>query len=151
MFNIRGTRGQPYRVTVQLNNHNLEMEIDTGASLSIISDETYQSFWTSQPKPELQPTTVKLHTYTQGSITVLGSITVDVAYKGQSKTLTLLVVAEQGQSLLGRNWLKELQLDWQELYQINQSEIPYRHYYRSTKQCLRISWEKLWASPQNYM
>ena len=99
------------------------MEIDcTGASLSIISDETYQSFWTSQPKPELQPTTVKLHTYTQESITVLGSITVDVAYKGQSKTLSLLVVAGQGPSLLGRNWLKELQLDWQELYQINQSE-----------------------------
>ena len=122
MFNIRGTQGQPYRVTVQLNNCNLEMEIDTGASLSIISDETYQSFWTSQPKPELQPTTVKLHTYTQESITVLGSITVDVAYKGQSKTLSLLVVAGQGPSLLGRNWLKELQLDWQELYQINQSE-----------------------------
>ena len=122
MFNIRGTQGQPYRVTVQLNNCNLEMEIDTGASLSIISDETYQSFWTSQPKPELQPTTVKLHTYTQESITVLGSITVDVAYKGQSKTLSLLVVAGQGPSLLGRNWLKELQLDWQELYQINQSK-----------------------------
>ena len=122
MFNIRGTQGQPYRVTVQLNNCNLEMEIDTGASLSIISDETYQSFWTSQPKPELQPTTVKLHTYTQDSITVLASITVDVAYKGQSKTLSLLVVAGQGPSLLGRNWLKELQLDWQELYQINQSE-----------------------------
>ena len=70
----------------------------------------------------MQPTTVKLHTYTQESITVLGSITVDVAYKGQSKTLSLLVVAGQGPSLLGRNWLKELQLDWQELYQINQSE-----------------------------
>ena len=122
MFNIGGTQGQPYRVMVQLNNRNLEMEIDTGVSLSIISVETYQSVWTSQPKPELQPTTVKLHTYTQESITILGSITVDVAYKGQSKTLSLLVVAGQGPSLLQRNWLKELQLGWQELYQINQSE-----------------------------
>ena len=132
MFNIRGTQGQPYRVTVQLNNRNLEMEIDTGVSLSIISDKTYQSLWTSQPKPDLQPTTVKLHIYTQESITVLGSITVDVAYKGQSKTLSLLVVAGQDPSLLGRNWLKELQLDWQELYQINQSEDTLQHYYRST-------------------
>ena len=70
----------------------LEMEIDTGASLSIISEKTYHSLWTTESQPKLQPSTVKLHTYTKEAITVLGSITVEVCYKDQTKTLSLLVV-----------------------------------------------------------
>lgn len=52
---------------------------------------------------------------------MLGSITVDVFYKGQSKSLSLLVVAGEGPSLLGRDWLAELQLDWHELNFVHQS------------------------------
>ena len=40
MFNLSGTQGKPYFVNVQLNNCDLEMEIDTGASLSIMSEQT---------------------------------------------------------------------------------------------------------------
>ena len=61
MFNLSGTQGKPYFVNVQLNNCALDMEIDTGASLSIKSEETYYSLWPLQSGPELQPTTVKLH------------------------------------------------------------------------------------------
>ena len=122
MFNVRETQGKPFLVTVQLNNCDLEMEIDTGASLSIMSEKTYRSLWTTQSQPSLQPTTVKLHTYTKESIAVLGSITVDVSYKGQRKSLSLLVVAGEGPSLLGRSWLSELKLEWQEVYQISQSK-----------------------------
>ena len=35
--------------------------------------------------------------------------------------MSLLVVAGEGPSLLGRDWLMELQLDWCELYLIHQS------------------------------
>ena len=37
--------------------------------------------------------------------------------------MSLLVVAGMGPSLLGRNWLTDLKLDWQELYQINQADV----------------------------
>ena len=122
MFNLSGTQGKPYFVNVQLNNCDLEMEIDTGASLSIMSEQTYHSLWQTQSRPELQPTTVKLHTYTKEPIKVLGIITVHVCYKEQNKSMPLLVVAGHGPSLLGRDWLAQLKLDWQELYQVNQSE-----------------------------
>lgn len=37
--------------------------------------------------------------------------------------MPLLVVAGQGPSLLGRDWLAKLKLDWKELYQINQGNM----------------------------
>ena len=65
---------------------------------------------------------MKLHTYTKEPIKVLELITVHVCYKEQRKSMPLLVVAGHGPSLLGRDWLGQLKLDWQELYQVNQPE-----------------------------
>ena len=45
---------------------------------------------------------------------VLGSLEVDVVYGDQIATLPLLIIAG-GPSLLGRDWLMKLQLDWQRL------------------------------------
>ena len=44
-----------------------------------------------------------------------------VCYKGQNKTLKQYVVGGEGPSLLGRDWLTELQLEWRELYLANKS------------------------------
>ncbi len=41
MFNLSETRSDPLYATVQVNGASLKMEIDTGASASIISEETY--------------------------------------------------------------------------------------------------------------
>ena len=90
----------------------------TGASLSIISEKTFCALWPLQARPKLQTSSVKLHTYTKEAIKVLSSITVKVAYKTQVKDLPLLVVAGEGPSLLGRNWLAVLKLDWHELHLI---------------------------------
>ena len=114
-----GSQNKPLVVAVKANNCDLEMEVDTGASLSIISEATYQSLWTAEFKPPLKTTDIKLHTYTKESLQVLGSIEIDVIYKEQSKCLPLLVVGGNGPSLLGRNWLAELKLEWQELYLLN--------------------------------
>ena len=59
-------------------------------------------------QPKLKASDVRLHTYTKESIDVLGSIVVEVVYKGQKKSLPLLVVAGEGPSLFGRVWLMEL-------------------------------------------
>ena len=50
---------------------------------------------------------------------MLGSIETEVTYKQQSKCLPLLVVRDNGPSLLGRNLLVELKLELQELYLLN--------------------------------
>ena len=85
------------------------MELDTGAAVSLISEETYRKLL---PTSALKPTSVNLRTYTGQSMSVAGQIEVEVRYQQQTHTLPLFVVTGEGPSLLGRNWLKHLILDW---------------------------------------
>ena len=88
-------------VTVQASGANLEMEVDTGVSCSIISVVTYQRLWPGNQAPPLRPTKKKLCTYTRESLEIKGTITVKVHYQGQSAELELVVIAGVGPSLLG--------------------------------------------------
>ena len=45
MYNVTGSPVQPLKVTVIVNGVNLEMEVITGASASIISEQTYNQLW----------------------------------------------------------------------------------------------------------
>ena len=94
------------------------MEIDTGASVSIISMATYQATWLEKERPVLQPSRASFSTFTGEKIDVIGVIDIQVVYKGQDKCLPLLMVNGKGPSLLGRDWLKELRLDWREIYAV---------------------------------
>ena len=63
-------------------------------------------------------TSAQLRTYTGEPIKVLGGISVKVCHNGQEKCLPLVVVSGEGPSLLGRNWLDQLQLDWTSVFHI---------------------------------
>ena len=96
------------------------MEVDTGATLSVISKATYNRAWREEPPP-LAPSTARLRTYTGEEIPVMGEIEVDVCHRYQQKRLTLIVTEGNGPSLLGRNWLIELRLNWKTTYQVRNS------------------------------
>ena len=51
MYNVTGTPVKPLLVTVSINNASVEMEVDTGASVSIISEETYNRLWSPEDTP----------------------------------------------------------------------------------------------------
>ena len=93
------------------------MEIDTGAAVSIISDRTHTSLPYLEKLP-LQPTQVTLRFYTGESIPVLGELLVNATCQGTNHTLPLLVVKEDGPSLIGRNWLTKIQLDWKNIFTV---------------------------------
>ena len=96
------------------------MEVDTGATLSIISKSTYERLWpTKRLAPVLKYSNAMLKTYTGEHIKVLGSIDVNVTYKNQKKQLPLLVVSGDGPSLFGRNWLQQIKLDWSGLHAVS--------------------------------
>ena len=85
------------KVTVKVNNIDLTMEVDTGASMSlIIGNATFQKLWPAQSCPMLLPYETKLHTYTGEQIDVLGTISTNVKFKQQQETLPLLVVKGDG-------------------------------------------------------
>ncbi len=88
------------------------MEVDTGAEVSIVSESTYKSLF---PSTRLAKANVVLKTYTDTPIPVLGERAVTVQYRDQVQQLKLLVVAGEGPSLLGRNWLQVLRLDWRQI------------------------------------
>ena len=66
----------------------------------------------------LQPTRIKLYTYTRDRVGVLGKMFVQVSYKGQTKKLPVLVVKEGGPNLVGRNWLRVIRLDWRAIFRL---------------------------------
>ena len=60
----------------------------------------------------LSKATLCLFTYTAEKSTVLGELTVSVRYGKYMGTHTLYVVEGNGTSLLGRDWLHYISLDW---------------------------------------
>ncbi len=105
---------EPILVTPTIAGKAIPMEVDTGSAVSLISQSTLDRYLGSDHY-KLQPTRVKLKTYSGEQIRPLGNLTVDVTYNGQSATMDLLVVQQEGPTLLGRDWLQTLRLNWQEI------------------------------------
>ena len=116
MFNLSGNRVKPLVASLTVEGAELRMEVDTGASLSLISEATYRKLWPKDKAPQMESTQIKLRTYTGEELEVLGTINVDVTFKEQLQNLRLVIVAGEGPSLMGRDWLRKIQLDWNELY-----------------------------------
>ena len=80
MFALTSNSSEPYKVTMNVEGSDLNMEVDTGASKSIMSEETYKSLCGRSKHLVLEDTSVRLRTYTGESLNVLGQMTVKVKY-----------------------------------------------------------------------
>ena len=120
MFQLRSDKNEPLYVTVQVAGVPVQMEIDTGATVSVISKATYQAAWEGRQAPTLQRTAVKLRTYTGQEIPVVGATRGLVEHGQEQKELPLIVTKGQGPSLLGRNWLEILKLDWKAIHRVRE-------------------------------
>ena len=126
MYTIKSSAAQPIIVEVRLNDVPVSMEIDTGATLSIISKATYQATWPrEEDAPPLQPSTTTLRTYTGESINVVGVIDVCVQYANNVAQLNLIVVDGDGPTLMGRNWLSHFpNVSWGQLHTVQPDNLP---------------------------
>ena len=93
------------------------MELDMGASYSVISGATHMRLW---PQKWLMPTTVKLRTYTGEPLVVKGSWMAQFLYGDKEAKLPLLVLTGDGLSLLGQDWLQHPKLHGEDLQQVLQ-------------------------------
>ena len=120
LFTMKENANSPaFCANLRINGKDLVMEIDTGSSVSIISEGTFDKRFADNIL--LTPSTSKLRTYTGEVMPVVGMAEVDVEYKGQKECMSLLVVPGNGASLLGRSWLRHIQLDWREVHRISTS------------------------------
>ena len=93
----------------------LQMELDTVASMSIISGKTWKRIVGA---PELTASRIKLATCTGQGLQVLGQWIACVRYGEQEQQLPLIVIAGEGPSLFGCKWLAEFQLDWPSIHKM---------------------------------
>ena len=107
-----------YKVKLNVNGSDLPFTIDTAASVTIIGENTYRRFFKNLP---CVPSAVKLFSYSGQEIPTIGEISVDVKYKQTEKNLKLVVAKGKKVSLLGRNWLKQIKLDWKEVFSVKQN------------------------------
>ena len=113
-------RVAPFSVDVVASGARLRLEVDTGAALTLISEATYRRVWPADAAPRLTPTNIRLRTYTGEGLVIKGSTAVTVQYNGQLvEDLHLLVVEGNGSSLMGRDWLMRIKLDWSQLHAIH--------------------------------
>ena len=111
----------PYVCVVKINGAPTAMEIDTGASLSLVSVNQYKQLPCSVP---LDTTNIPtLRTYSGDIIQPLGRCVVNVEYKSQIYELSLLVVPGDGPNLLGRDWLHCVNLNWSELHRVEAAPL----------------------------
>ena len=112
-----GAKTSRINVEVLVNTTPVIFQIDTGASLSIINLHDYQKFLADSTT--LMPSAKQLHTYTGHQDKVSGECSVTVSYQQQQISAILTVVENGSPPLLGRDWLRQLRLDWSSLIQIN--------------------------------
>ena len=110
----------PIRIQVKLDECLVNMEVDTGASMSLMSETTFRGLW---PGRDLRPSKVRLQTYSKQSIPVVGCCSVNAEYNGQSAEMPLLIVEGSGPSLMGRDWLSQIQLNWKQIHHIHTASL----------------------------
>ena len=114
LYQVSNGSSKPLMVLVQINGEGLEMELDTGASVLLVSEETFGKL--NHSGISLLNARVKLFTYTGEEIRVKGLVVVSVEHNSHKVNLPLIVTRGSGPSLLGQNWLMALRLDWQSIF-----------------------------------
>ena len=110
----------PILVKIKLDGCVIDMEVDTGASICLMPESTFNTLW---PGRSLQSSSMRLQTYLKETIPVVGCTCVNVDYNGQVCELPLVVVGGFGPSLLGRDWLSQIQLDWRQINQVHNASL----------------------------
>ena len=121
---VNSRASDPVHVRVLINEKEIDMEVDTGAALSIISEKTRNTYF---PRERLRSSDLVLKTYTNEPLKVVGTLNVRVQYEDQLKKLVLVVTAGNGPSLFGRNWLNHIKLNWKELFAVRTVRLDSLH------------------------
>ena len=119
---LTSEHSKPLKTTVVVENQTLEMQVDTGASVSVITYDCYCKTWKKGSRPALKPSRVRLKGYSGNEVKVKGECTVIVSSQGTELSLPLIVVDTVGPNLLGLDWLAKIPLDWKELFCLRTQE-----------------------------
>ena len=122
LWTITGDHKQGYHVRLQVNGKHVQMELDTGAAVSVISEQEWNHLFPSTPLE--QYVGAPLRGYSGQQLEVNGQKEVEVQYGSQTMKLPLVVMGgHKRPPLLGRDWLHSLKLDWAQLHRLQMDPI----------------------------
>ena len=133
---------KPYMCRIKIEDQPVDLEIDTGASFTIVNELVYDKLCSKIPvlKNRLQEDSVLLKSYTGDKLGVRGVMKVSVSFKELTTELPLIVVEGTGQNLLGRNWLNRLGIDWRDHICTVKEELAFNEKF---VQELRVTYSKV--------
>eukprot|EP00117_Sycon_ciliatum_P015218 scpid18577/ scgid6200/ Retrotransposable element Tf2 155 kDa protein type 1 len=103
----------PLYVPVEINGVTVEMEVDTGSGVTILTEKDFQQC--NGDLNTLQKSTVILRGFSGAEIKCIGEFPVPVTINGKTESVTVRVVATEGPSLLGRDLLNVFTLPWKQM------------------------------------
>ena len=125
MYTVNSSTLKPIILDVYLKDILIKMELDTGASLSIISSTTYKAITQQSMSSSLEKSAIVLKTYTGKSIKVLVTTSVNARYVNQN--------------LMGRDWLSHFNII--SLCEVNMSPNHYRICWTNILMSLIRTWD----------
>jgi hypothetical protein len=113
-------RQNSYRTDVMLDGKNVNMEIDTGSGVTLLSRQEFERI--NGDTRSLQPSRLILKGYSGGKIDCLGEKVMSVQINNQKKDAVIKIVEGNGPSLLGRDLISTFTLPWETIFKVSSSE-----------------------------
>ncbi|XP_039747900.1 uncharacterized protein K02A2.6-like [Pararge aegeria] len=104
------TKVLPFVVEVSLENIPVVMQVDTGASFSLVNECTWKNIEHQNQHITLQPVNLTLRTWTDTPVILLGQAKLQAQYRDIKCSLNVIIAKGRGPNLLGRDWLGPLNI-----------------------------------------
>ncbi|XP_054259880.1 uncharacterized protein K02A2.6-like [Macrosteles quadrilineatus] len=114
VFKIHNQSGgnDKFMVKILIEGKPVRMELDTGAAISILPYSTFKSLNINK---KIFHTNIELRTYSSEIIKPRGVVFVECTYNDQVFVGKLYIVNQNFDAIFGREWIREVKLDWAEL------------------------------------
>ena len=109
----------PYVLSVDVNGTPVLFEIDTGSSVTLLTEDDFKKC--GGVLTNLEQPSVRLTTYSGDAISCLGQVSVDLSIGEQSGPVLVRVVPGNGPSLLGRDVMQKYKLPWRSIFAVHSS------------------------------
>ncbi|XP_026747201.1 uncharacterized protein K02A2.6-like [Trichoplusia ni] len=121
VYYIRSFRGEPMVETVFIKNVPFKFEVDSGSTVTVVSECFYKSYFKDVP---LSNTGKQLRTYNGGKIVCVGTMRLPISYADQTHYLVIYVIRDGGPPLLGRDFISLFSLHLIPVNYCTDSDVP---------------------------
>uniref|UniRef100_A0A182PW13 RNA-directed DNA polymerase n=1 Tax=Anopheles epiroticus TaxID=199890 RepID=A0A182PW13_9DIPT len=107
-------------LNVQIGRSTIKFEVDSGSPVTLLNEKDKEKYL---KKLKLTQTDVELQSYYGGKIGIIGVAEVKINTKDGIRKLRLFIVEGKRQPLLGREWMRALNFDWNKILNTKQYSV----------------------------